>query len=987
MVIGILLGLLIASFTYYNDAVVRNTYFIGNLIPVSIFGLLVVTLLAVNPGLRALGRRWPVRPAEIAVIVAIAYAACPWPGASFMLFFGSTTGLPDYLFSKHSSWDSMHLRSYIPGGSPELAEGYVRDWTAFADALAPETGAASPPVRRGFSELLDPRVRQLAADIASGRIPVTETEKLDLLAEINKMIRLEKPALEPPDLKQIVSQGVPETDVLHEVFGSELPAEVESRLAERRAMLERLVAEWPAVEEGEAALEEVSRPLRRLKSQRSLLNRVRVELSRLAGALQAGQPIGGGRLADLQSEMVAAELAPALAERLSAFVAELPVTETTIPAGPRTGQLAEQAESIVQTLEPRIAELDEQIAPVAAEADRLSHKLWKERTYVEWLKHEADRQLSRSVRMLLTHAYPDLITPMPRGEGIMLGYGEPYSELLSPLVNGWHGEVPITPEDTPWYAWWPVLRLWGSLALLLGVMGLCLALIVHPQWSQRELLPYPVIQFLSEVSEPGPKGWLPRVAKEKAFWVTFVLVAVLHLINGTALWFPSVPAIPLTFDLTAARQLFPYAAQVGESQWVFQPQLILSVFAFAYFLRTQVAVSLGLAPLAFTMLGAMLLSNGVPIQGQQSGDMGNMLRTGAFIAIVGMMLFYGRRYYWNVTTSAFGIRRSVETPVYATWAMRVAIACFALATVLLVVYAGLDPVVAVVWLALTLIIFIVVARLSAEAGLFFIIPNIWTASLLLGFFGIEGLGPEALIALSMLSGPFLAQPRTPMVAVAINGLRAFEKMRPGDEEGGGERSRWSGPARLAPWLAGMMILSFVVTIGVSLTIQYNEGTTPHNAYHRENQVGSKMWQMLGQVSELTTRGQLAEATAVDGIVDHVTHAAPDTMRLWWLAVGMALTLGMAFARLRFVWWPLHPILFLVWASPGSGAFALGFFLGGIVKAVVVRIGGYRLFTAGKPAMAGIIAGELLMALFWISVGLAYYLTTGKAPETYIVWVN
>src|SRR5678815_1507280 len=100
------------------------------------------------------------------------------------------------------------------------------------------------------------------------------------------------------------------------------------------------------------------------------------------------------------------------------------------------------------------------------------------------------------------------------------------------------------------------------------------------------------------------------------------------------------------------------------------------VIAFTYFIRSDVSLSLGLSNLAWTLVGLVFVTNGVQLS---NGSMGwsatDLVHMGAFMGLTAVIVYTGRRYYWNVFTSAFGFRRHVETPGYTVWAARGLLLC------------------------------------------------------------------------------------------------------------------------------------------------------------------------------------------------------------------------------------------------------------------------------------------------------------------------
>jgi hypothetical protein len=82
--------------------------------------------------------------------------------------------------------------------------------------------------------------------------------------------------------------------------------------------------------------------------------------------------------------------------------------------------------------------------------------------------------------------------------------------------------------------------------------------------------------------------------------------------------------------------------------------------------------------------------------------------------------------------------------------------------------------------------------------------------------------------------------------------------------------------------------------------------------------------------------------------------------------GLVLTAFLGFMRLRFSWWPLNPIGYLlVNTSPIRwGWFSL--MVGWALKVLVIRFGGAKMFSAFKPFVIGIIVGEALSSVFWLA---------------------
>jgi hypothetical protein len=75
------------------------------------------------------------------------------------------------------------------------------------------------------------------------------------------------------------------------------------------------------------------------------------------------------------------------------------------------------------------------------------------------------------------------------------------------------------------------------------------------------------------------------------------------------------------------------------------------------------------------------------------------------------------------------------------------------------------------------------------------------------------------------------------------------------------------------------------------------------------------------------------------------------------------------ARLRFWWWPLHPVGYIVGNSWGMHWYLTAFLVGWGAKSLVIRYGGLRLYRATLPLAIGLIAGDVLNSAIWSAVTL------------------
>ena len=105
----------------------------------------------------------------------------------------------------------------------------------------------------------------------------------------------------------------------------------------------------------------------------------------------------------------------------------------------------------------------------------------------------------------------------------------------------------------------------------------------------------------------------------------------------------------------------------------------------------------------------------------------------------------------------------------------------------------------------------------------------------------------------------------------------------------------------------------------------------------------------------------------------------------WAIVGVLLVGVVSYLRLRVPWWPIHPVLFMVWGTRQMAEISFSFLIGWGIKTAVTNLGGTRTYRKAKSLLFGVIAGDLLGGLIFMAVGVCYYLSTGKALQKYSIF--
>jgi hypothetical protein len=90
----------------------------------------------------------------------------------------------------------------------------------------------------------------------------------------------------------------------------------------------------------------------------------------------------------------------------------------------------------------------------------------------------------------------------------------------------------------------------------------------------------------------------------------------------------------------------------------------------------------------------------------------------------------------------------------------------------------------------------------------------------------------------------------------------------------------------------------------------------------------------------------------------------DRLGMPWLLGSAAATLVLAHLRTLFVWWPFHPIGYVMAETGTGGSFWFHYLLAWLLKLMFLRYGGHRVYVQSLPFVIGVILGDILTQAAW-----------------------
>jgi hypothetical protein len=239
------------------------------------------------------------------------------------------------------------------------------------------------------------------------------------------------------------------------------------------------------------------------------------------------------------------------------------------------------------------------------------------------------------------------------------------------------------------------------------------------------------------------------------------------------------------------------------------------------------------------------------------------------------------------------------------------------------------------------------ARVRAETGLGFLPFPLEIQNGLVSVFGSSAFTPREIVALISLRWSYF--PGFGSTAEVLTG-NALESYKIADASG--VSARRLTPALLVSFLVALLFGSCVLLSGF-----YREG---YFGLAQGTAVNWPSWQTLNDGSR---------------IFEYLTNITkPDPNGFIAMGAGAAVAIVLGLLRLRFWWWPLHPMGYLAAHCWGMHWYHMPFLIGWLAKVLVTRYGGLRLYRATIPLAIGLLVGDQLNSALWAVVAL---LTRGR----------
>ena len=515
----------------------------------------------------------------------------------------------------------------------------------------------------------------------------------------------------------------------------------------------------------------------------------------------------------------------------------------------------------------------------------------------------------------------------------------------------------------PWDAWMgPLLSSWIPMLVLFSSCLIAMSLIVHRQWAHHEQLSYPLAQIGTSLLEKSQQRILPNIFYAKSFWIAAGIVIVFHGIRYLHTWWPNnVPDIITTSRMNFFWELFPTLNKSG-GFGIVNFNFYFSIIGICYFLSREIGLTIGLSQLLLAFFGAQVyLSTGTRVGNDEATNM----RAGAYIAYAAIILFTGRHYYINLFAKAIGMRRDGTEHNEGVYAARVLIISFVGLLACLCFMFQLDFYVAVIFTLLSLLLFLVFTRIICETGIPYMQAGWQPAIVMTKVLGTSAVGAAPLVMIYYLGAILFSDPKEAMMPYISNSFKMADDYK-------------IKLKKLCHVLLAVVAVAVLVSICARIYQHYSIGAyksnNPYGSFHVPNNFLNNATRDLTQLDDIGHRDAPGESSTLS-IIERIGLINADEGILVYMFAGAFGVALFFFLRFRFIGFPLHPVLFLIWGTYPNMKTFYAFLVGWFIREIIVRFGGGKIYQDCKPFFIGLIFGELLLGITGVSVGFIYHAFT------------
>ncbi|MBD3182267.1 hypothetical protein GF312_08245 [Candidatus Poribacteria bacterium] len=476
-------------------------------------------------------------------------------------------------------------------------------------------------------------------------------------------------------------------------------------------------------------------------------------------------------------------------------------------------------------------------------------------------------------------------------------------------------------------AWLKPSLIWSCFVIALVFVMMCINAIVRKSWVEHSKLSFPIIQLPLEMTDEKFS-----VFKSRLTWIGIAISAGIAIVNGLSRIFPAVPFLKISPWYHNFGRYF-HSRPWNAMGWT-PVGVIPSIVGLSFFMPLDLAFSCWFfyifwkaQRVFFSAIGTKAMSavqvHNIAFLNQQS--------FGAAMGMAAIAIWLTRNHLKRILTGMFKGQKGYDDNEPMKYSN--AILGLMLGGGFLFIFsmaAGMKIWVIPAFFILYYAFAITIARIRAESGTpVHDFHATGPDQILTDAFGLRILGPRSLTVFSLFHF-FNRTYRSHPMPSQIEGLRMASQTDTSLKH-----------------LYRVMMLALVIGTPIFFWVYL------HISYRHQ---GS----MLMRFAVMSYRNLETQLT--------YPHAFDPTVIVSVLS-GFFITIGLMFMRLKFLWWNLHPVGYVISSSFSMNVCWFSIFASWLMKHIILRSGGLKMLHQSRSFFFGLILGQFFVAGFWSILGI------------------
>lgn len=494
--------------------------------------------------------------------------------------------------------------------------------------------------------------------------------------------------------------------------------------------------------------------------------------------------------------------------------------------------------------------------------------------------------------------------------------------VSDPKAIEWFFEGLPKGYSIPWDKWLMPLTLWFVLIFSVYLLSITIMYFLSKRWIEEERLLYPLTIAPVELSKR--ENTFPPVMKNKLFYIGILIPFIILSIYCLHIYFPSIPPLILNRTYSIFRRTTSINIRIA-----------FEVIGLIYFVSLDVSFSLWFFFLLFITQRGLFNITGLgkvtPEPWAFTGIEAGYECMGAMFMMVFIMLWQERHYLRDTLLDRKNIGYTILSVI-----------CF-FVIVSWLSFAGLKLSHSIIFTLIAFLTFLGLTRVVCQAGTPYARSGVAPAGMLINIFGTAGTGAKGITALGFTS-PWACDLRTLVMTSSATFFALGEKFKINFKR---------------------IILASIIAVIIGIFASFFSIISTAYKYGGINLGG---WQFTSYVPY-----------TVGWVKEYILHPYRfGKYEFSFFSIGAVLYIILNFLRFRLIGFPLHPLGLTIAATIPIYFTWFSIFIGWLLKFLILRYGGQKLYRQLQPLFLGIIIGAFLTAGIWMFIDFA----TGIFPATH-----